>query len=382
MSNKKLVRAIIRTLNIIVPKSKKKIYLRSTFVYPDNIQAILDCLIEKNPTGKYNIECNGTGFEKYKKEYNINVHEYNSIRSFWAYLRSKYVIFDNGAYLDPAPVANQISVNVWHGVSFKKIGFYNSKEPPYRTSSYVVTYSDLFKPVMSCAFGVPKEYVLTTGEPRNDYLFRPADESVFEELGIDITDKKIIFWMPTYRQSKFDNKNDGKQYKLGIPMLDSENIMQLERVCVSCNTLLIIKWHGLQRIPTEITHDLHNVFFITSDEISKTGVAFYSLLSRADGLITDYSSVFINYLMLNRPVCFAYDDIDYYKQNRGFMFDDIESLMAGIKTNDINGIYSFINDISNEIDQGRAIREKLMPVLNNYYDNKNAERLLKQIGII
>ncbi len=376
------IRKLIETVNNCIPKNRHYIFLRSTFVYQDNMQAILDCILYDHLNKEYTIFCNGLGFETYKGEKNVKLLKMRGLDSFWAFARSKYVIHDNGIFMNPKVNCRQVLVNTWHGVSFKKIGFYNMKEEPYRTASYIVTYSDFYKPIMAKAFGVPEGCVLTTGEPRNDYLFKPASNDTLKKLNINLDgDKKLIIWMPTYRKSKFEDKSDGKEYELGIPILNKQNIEELDSYCKENKIVLLMKWHSLQVIPDNMEKRLTNIKFLTTDEIAETKQPFYSILARSDGLITDYSSVFINYLLLNRQICFAYDDIDYYRNNRGFMFDDIESLMPGPHVSDVDGLKEFISNVANNRDEYGYEREKVNKLLNEHTDNENAKRLLDALGI-
>ena len=48
----------------------------------------------------------------------------------------------------------------------------------------------------------------------------------------------------------------------------------------------------------------------------------YVLLRNADALITDYSSAYFDYMLLNRPIAFTVEDIEEYRKKRGFVFDN------------------------------------------------------------
>lgn len=383
---RKVVRKIIYTINFIIPKNKKYIFLRSSIPFRDNIEALLDCMISNKIHTKYKIICSPKDTDKfdiYKNVRGIIVSDRGYLTSLWYFFRSKYVILDNGLFTNPKPVKKQTIVNVWHGVSFKKIGFYQETEKSYRTATYAVTYSDLFAEKISYAFGVPFEDVLQTGEPRNDYLFKPSDKETLKKLGmLKNGNEKIIFWMPTYRQSKFENVDDGKKYEFGIPLLTYDRLSELNSICKAANVILTIKWHSLQQLPDNMDIDLSNIVFLTSEQVTALNEPLYSILANADALITDYSSVYINFMVLDRPICFAYDDLDYYKKNRGFMFDDIERLMPGKKTNELEGLYSFILDVSIGNDPYKEERASMKLILNRHNDCHNCERLLHRLGLL
>lgn len=381
----KIVKWLLTLINMIIPKRNKYIFFRSYFPYPDNIQAVIDEIVKNDLNQKYKIICAGRGFEKYKNQLNFKIIDESYLKGLFWYFLSKYVIWDSSLYLNLRSISSQISVNLWHGVSLKKIGFYEDPSAkPYRMSTYAVTYSSFFAKVVSKAFCIPKEYVLTTGEPRNDYLFHPVDGTVFDNLKIQFDKKnKYIIWMPTFRQSKNHAVNNGKLYEFGFPFLNSGNIGFLNDYCANNNVVLILKWHGSQILPKNISTDkLTNIFFLTTDAIANNQIPFYSLVAECDALITDYSSIYVNYLILNKPICFAYDDMDEYIKDRGFMFEDVYSIMPGKHAKSFDDVIGFVDDCSKGIDNYEKVRLHVNNVLNEHNDDKNAYRLLKVLGLI
>lgn len=373
---------LVRFIDIVIPKNQKYIYLKSDFLYPDNIQAILDAILANGIEKDYTVFCDGIGFNCYRSLDKIRFIKRHSIKGFWSFFRSKYVFTDIGINGLKKPVKNQLLINTWHGTSLKKIGYLmndNLNESHIPMASYVIAYSPFFVNVLSKAFGISKDRVLVTGEPRNDYLFSEND-TILKRLNIE-NNKKILIWMPTYRQNKFDNTDDGAQYELGIPLLSNRNISLLNEHCSNNGCLLIIKWHGMQS-NSEIDNKYSNIRFITSEDIQKTELPLYHLIAQCDGLITDYSSIYINYLVLNKPICFAYDDMDQYMQKRGFMFDNVKEIMPGVHAETFEDLLNFIEIFSNGKDNYIEDRLRVNSLLNSYSDNNNANRLLKALDLI
>lgn len=375
---RKMMRKTIWLINCIFPKKKNRIMLRSAFRYPDNIQAVLEALLARS--NDYTVFCVGNGFEAYNDK-RIIKYTLNSIKAVFSYFSCKYVIYDSAIFLESPPVNKQIAINLWHGLSLKKIGYYeNENTKKYRTATFGVTYSPLFAEKMANAFAIPPTCILCTGEPRNDYLFNPAPDSMLKDIGIPIKpDCKYVIWMPTYRQSKFHDDNDGALYEYGFPLLNSENISSLHDFCVNNNIVLILKWHGSQILPSMQKHEWENFCFLTSEKITECRIPFYRVVARCDALITDYSSIFVNYMVLDRPICFAYDDMDEYIKNRGFMFEDVTSIMPGMHVHSMEGLYSFLAGIEN--DEYMELRSRMRTTLNSYNDNRNCERLLDFLRI-
>ena len=385
MANNKLLATMIRILNGIIPKSLKKIYLFSTFLYKDNIQAILDEMIQDGFIDRYLVYCDGPAFSTYNHK-NVFHVKHGTLKSFLAFFMSKYVIYDIGIYGQIKGGKNQYLVNTWHGTSLKRIEYYLEKNmrkgmPPLCT--YSIAYSDFFKPVIQKAFGLDEEHVLVSGEPRNDYLFSENKSAILGKLGITHKYRSLVIWMPTWRQNREHlEENDGESYPYGIPFLTESSLDELNKECVKNDCLLIIKWHGLQDQGSICKENYPGILFLTSEDIAKTNMPLYYLVGCCDGLITDYSSIYVNYAVLNRPICFAYDDIESYKNNRGFMFENVEDIMPGYHVHSMGGIIDFIHDTVNNVDRYISKREETEKKLNTFSDDKNSYRLLKQLGIV
>ena len=375
----KVAKLLVQLINAITPKKKNWVFLRSYFPYPDNVQAILDEMLKQNFNLKNRIYCAGNGFDNYKSISNVFVLKKNKFFEILKFIRCKFVIWDSSIYFNIKCSKRQTSFNLWHGVSFKKIGFYETPTTKkYQMSTYVVTYSDLFKDKMSEAFGVPMDNVLITGEPRNDYLGKPVCDEMLSQFGIPVEKKqlKLVIWMPTFRQSKNHNVNNGKLYEFGFPFLSENNLDTLHRHCVENSIFLILKWHGSQVLPKKEMHKFTNFLFLTTDMLVKKQLSLYQIVAKCDALITDYSSIFVNFMILNRPICFAYDDLDLYEKDRGFMFADVEQLMPGFKAKDFDSLLLFLKSVS--IDNDEYLKERSLRLLefNKYNDFCNSKRLV------
>lgn len=378
----KLKAKLIETMNSIVRK-ENRIYLFSSFLYKDNIQAILDEIILQRINERYTVYCDGPAFSDYTGKNIVHVR-HGSIASLRAFLRSSYVIYDIGIYGQIKGGKNQVLLNTWHGTSLKRIEYYLDKNkrpgmPPLCT--YSISYSEFFKPVIMKAFGLDEKHVFITGEPRNDYLFDVHKCDILNKLNLDTSNKRIIIWMPTWRQNKENSTEvDGTLYELGIPFINIESLKRLNDICQINNTILIIKWHGLQNKSDINQEDYPSIVFLTSESIAKVGMPLYYLVGCCDALITDYSSVYVNYLVLNKPICFAYDDIEEYKNNRGFMFEDVEKIMPGIHVRNLEGIIDFISNYQDKDYYEERVR--MNKTLNAFSDNHNSYRVLESLGLI
>jgi CDP-glycerol glycerophosphotransferase len=163
--------------------------------------------------------------------------------------------------------------------------------------------------VFSKSLGIRKENIKILGQPRNDMLFNNVnfDEWLISR-NIKIPNyKKLIFYAPTFRENQ--------DIKL-FPFDDFEFNQLYEWLSLN-NFVLILRLH--QSDKTDISK------FLKSDRIillsDKIVDDIMEVLSCFDLLITDYSSIYIDYLLMNKPVLFLPYDYDEYIKNRGLLFD-------------------------------------------------------------
>ena len=98
--------------------------------------------------------------------------------------------------------------------------------------------------------------------------------------------------------------------------------MLLINFCRDNHVLVVIKKHYLQ-IPYDFGENvLTNIVYLENQDLEDNGLQLYEFINCSDALISDYSSVAIDYLLLNRPIGFTLDDYDAYTESRGWVFED------------------------------------------------------------
>ena len=116
---------------------------------------------------------------------------------------------------------------------------------------------------------------------------------------------------------------------------------------------------------------------ILSDKDKKSlGVETYPLLTQTDALISDCSSITVDYMLLNEPIAYITDDMKEYKI--GFALPNIESYMPGPKINAFEKLCEFVENIANGKDEYSDRRKAVSSWANKYNDGKNAERVVKK----
>ena len=93
-------------------------------------------------------------------------------------------------------------------------------------------------------------------------------------------------------------------------------------------------------------------------------------------MITDYSSIYFDYLLCNKPIGAVWEDIEEYKKNPGFCIDVNYYMKGAFKIYNLSDLIKFISDVSNNIDNLKKEREEICKYANYSKDGKNSERVV------
>ncbi len=247
-------------------------------------------------------------------------------------------------------------INLWHGLPLKKIMYddeysaaskkdikYYAREfiekIPYR-HYYVVSTSDVITDIYESAFRVKRSQILQLGQPRNDCFFRDH-ENIYRTR---FDGKRIILYMPTHRNE-------------GATAMDMEKLLDLERLNALCkenNAVFLIKKHFYHAGEPDVARNYDCIFDITN-EVTES----QNLLDAADVLITDYSSCYIDYLLLDRPIIFYNYDAENYQKNDRQLYFDYDDVTPGYKCDAYEGLEAHLAQILAGNDAYVSEREKV-----------------------
>lgn len=370
---KELVRhcfySILSIINRIIPKSNQ------VFLYAD------ECLYDSlEALARYYIEHPGITVLCMADEYDKSIMDSGNIAIIKSSLfhaiklmfRSRVVVDISLHKIKIQPAPKQEIIQIWHGTPLK--GFSERKSSFLQNGKYysrILIPSPFFKPCFEKLFGCDDSKFVVLGKPRNDYLF-------LSERYIKWSDKNTrVMWLPTFRHGL-----GREETKKDIPLLDRENIAELDRFLKKEDIVLYIKPHPLQMIELQtqlVKIDCSNIIFLTDKELREKGIPLYSFLGSMNALITDYSSVFYDFLLLDRPIGFVIDDMKEYRSSRGFVFDNPLEYMPGEKIVSYRQLISFLLSVKNGEDLYKEERKKINEIANCYVDGKNCQRLYEYI---
>ena len=155
--------------------------------------------------------------------------------------------------------------------------------------------------------------------------------------------------------------------------------MELNEVLKNNKQYLVIKHHVLQSSNKQIQGTLSNIKVVLSSDFVGTDMPLYQFIGQCDALISDYSSIYLEYLSLNKPICFAYDDYSEYEAKRGFMFSHPKEMMPGIHATDFDGLMSFFNRLNSSDDEYYLDRKTAIRKMGLHPCKDNSKNLAIQI---
>lgn len=372
-------------LSIVLPKNNKRIVFLSFPDCSDNAYALFLTLISRNRNDhgwQYVWLVNDLSWSSIylKGEVqesllsNVVVVKKNSVLGLYLFLTAKFVFFTHGTYWFARCSFRQTVVNLWHGMPLKRIGLLDGKSPkdiPF--SNYVIATSSLFQQIMSRAFGMQLSNILVVGQPRNDWLF---DEAFIPAKFEGYTYKKCVLWMPTYRQSTIGDIRQDSVDSEGTPfVIDKNSLAILNNLMMSNESICVIKLHPMDVLNSYKFPIYSNILIINSIEVKRRCINNYALIKAADCLLTDYSSVFIDYMLLERPIGFMISDLQSYV--RGFVFDeDVTPLLPGTILRSMDDLSEFLVDVFH----GRANEQPPYSLMGDHKSGAS-DRLLNILGI-
>ena len=271
----------------------------------------------------------------------IRVVAKDTLRGLFWFLRSRYVFFTAGVYWFAQSGTHQTIVNLWHGMPIKRIGAFVSAisaQPPF--AHYSLATSAFFADLMAQAFAMPRDRILVTGLPRNEWLF----QSDPRHLALRGTQSKLVVWLPTFRnwvderRAWTDTDTDSQD------PITPERLAALDSMLDGAGALLILKFHPGDSRRLQMWPEYRNIRLYTHQRFQDEHLNLYKLLACSDALITDYSSVAIDYLLLQRPIGFFVPDHATYA--RGFMpgvWERISTLGRELKS--VEELAAFVKEL-------------------------------------
>ncbi|HCT0559045.1 TPA: CDP-glycerol glycerophosphotransferase family protein, partial [Staphylococcus pseudintermedius] len=311
--------------------------------------------------------------EKFKVFQNVSFVIKESNEYLKALTESKFLINNATfpAYFTKKP--EQVYINTWHGTPLKHMGFdvKNNLKGSQNTmknflaSDYMISPNAHTTNIFKYAFKLDGLYsgeILEIGYPRIDLTINTTANEAREYLAEHLNLKKnpIILYCPTWRGK---NVNDPENSLLNI----FEEIKLLN-----------------QKLPHQVLVKVHPFVYSKAKEMPELKPYLVpdfldtnQLMPAVDLMITDYSSIFFDFLVTDKPIVFYVPDLDKYQNERG-VYIDLCALPGPVADN----IQDVITLVSNESYKDADVQEKYAKFKHNFVNYENGsvtERLIESV---
>lgn len=312
------------------------------------------------------------------KSQNFHAFRLSSLRAHIVLACAKWLVVDQG---DCSSLLNlksnsQKSMQLWHGIPLEHMNLLtNITYDVFISTSDFVSFSSFDKVFLA------KEF-LPLGYPRNDIFLKKThsktdliftDKDIYKFAKNAKSNKqKIIIYMPTFRESDFI----AQAKQINSLKIDFD---ELNKFLVQRDTFFILKLHPFVALfYKDFLEDLE----FSNVLLHNTQGDIYPVLKYADILVGDYSSVYYDFLLLDKPLIFyLYDHKTCSKMAHG-SFYDFEKMSPGEKAYTQDELFTCIDKVLCENDDFARQRVLLKNKLFKYQDENSSKRILEVLDKI
>lgn len=290
-----------------------------------------------------------------------NAYYQHSVRGMWYALRAGFTFID--AYLQRHNFrlsGRSKIVQLLHGKGMKKGGYAKRQ---YRKQHYIFGPSQFALDLLPDTFTRGSK-LFVTGYPRSDLFFKKipdsdisADLATIQKIN-ELKKKNIrtVLYAPTYRR--------------GMPHFDIKKVLNLTGLLPELkknNVVLFVSLHPKYRAQ-ERDVQMNGLHFLGEQDVQV-------LLPHIDLLIADYSSIFTDFLLLDKPLVFFPFDKNRYEKKEGFCVD-YDQVTPGEKIYEKDKLPGAIQDAL-EKDVWKEKRAEVKDKYHAYYDGNASTRILE-----
>ena len=255
------------------------------------------------------------------------------------------------------------------------------KFKPYKSwlnVDFIMSYSETYTTFLNaCMVTDPKKYIIS-GAPRNDLLLISDGKKNLKTIfGEQVSNSKIIWFAPTFRDY-FGQSQGNKSFENLFGFKDFD-LNKFDSFLEKKNCKIILKPHPQEEallIKYFKDYQVKNVLILKSLNLEKLDIDFYEVLNSGDMLITDYSSLFYDFLLLKKPILFTPIDIEKYEEDRGFLMESYLNYVPGPVIFDQNKLmYEISKNLVDKEDDFKDKRDWMLKFYHRYTDSNSGIRI-------
>lgn len=363
----------------VIPKRRTKVLLHSSGDVEDGVISVIDELAARGWKATVLLEdpARETSLRRLTSG-SLDAVPLSSVRALAHFLTARYVMSTESVFGGFRSPPSQVSVNLWHGEPpTKSTGRFGKGRGLHSTFSPVC--STIGRAYRCAEFGVHPHSVPIVGAPRNDRMMRARGSGSRATLLGDSAGPAFL-WLPSFRVGTWGAslRVDVADANPGLPF-DLADLRRLDAWLVGQGVQVLVKLHP--RDVSNFPGEFRAIRLLTEDELEQHELTLYTALPAFDGLITDMSSVWVDYLLVDKPMIFAFPDVDNYRRGRGLNLEPYEQWVPGLFVNTIDQLIGALADLTAGKDSMAAERGRARLRFHHYTDDGSTERLLDGLGI-
>jgi len=345
---------IFNILDILPKEEKFTFIIKKRTILNGNLLAMLEFLLKQNK--KVIIYKHGKCNTYIKNFYKNKVKIYENSLNLFDVATSKYIFishspFDGYIYKKHK---NRKIINLWHGVPFKQIGLSIpniEKKKILKTKKesklidILISSSKQDREIMALSFGIDIKKVKITGLPRYEFLKNtfPITDNIEKKLLSLKKDKYLVLYAPTLRENNPDP----------LDQLTIQDLEYINEFALNNNFIFAFRSHYYEEHNfIDKIKPFNNLILLNHKDFFETNI----VLKYTDLLVSDFSSIWIDYLLLDRPILGFAKDFEHFIQNeRGFFYNFKETFPDKFLYN----IKDLMQEINNNLGKSKIYSKQL-----------------------
>ena len=361
-----MFKKLIKKIFYLLFPLRNVILFESAPDYSDNTRAVFDEMLRRGLNNKYKFVWIAKTPCPFEEKNVTSIWLSNKFKIRYYYNVAKLIICCNSVF---HPLRKgQKAFYLGHGAPIKSV-----KDCCFLRDSidYCLSTSKAMEYHFANELNFDINKVVSLGYPRNDAL---TNVKVDIKKILNTTCKKVAVWYPTFRQHKCGRTTGATN---ALPIIhDAEKAIKLNEHAKINDVLIVLKPHFAQDLSYVKDLNLSNIRFIDDSFFVKNKISSYEFVGNTDALISDYSSIYYDYTLCDKPIAVVWEDIEDYKKKPGLVKGYEELLKGAEKIYTLEDFMGFVERLANGVDLLNKERNEIKILTNYACDGKNSERVV------
>ncbi len=308
-----LIYIMVALTSKIIPKKKGLVVFQSVPDYSNNAKALYELIKGHHP--KFSCIWLIKSPENQTKllEQGIPCVKLQSFRAWIWLFRAEVIVttHQGNRFFGFGQFNPSVHVNLWHGFSLKGMGYIRKnsiRKTPWlftiiealgKRVDLTTATSELTRIVIAASHAIEPNKIFVTGDPRNDWLMTENGTINLEKLlGFSLNQRKVVLYAPTFRDGDTHTNSSFPNHIAEFAMSRDFSQILIER-----NAICILKLHPNEEYLVNQLREIisHPIYILDSRDIMMADLDLFQILGGIDLLISDYSSVYMEFLLLKSP---------------------------------------------------------------------------------